>query len=463
MKTICGVSGAALLLLLSASPSLAQTKEAPPAPGAPKDFTLPARKSFTLANGLKVTLVPFGAIPKVDVQLVVRAGNVDEGPNEVWLADLMGDLMREGTTSKTTTELNQAAAALGGAVSVGVNADETTVSGSALAEYANDIVKLVADVAQNPRFPESELARLRTNRLRTLAISKSQPQSLALEKFQAVLYPEHPYGRVFPSEAMLQSYTVQQIRDFYGKNIKAAGSHLIVAGQFDAGSIEQTIRSAFGSWKAGTVRAPTPPKAVAKRAVYIIDRPGAVQSSMYVGAPTLDPTHADYMALVVTNTLLGGAFASRITKNIREDKGYTYSPFSTVSTRYRSGYWAEIADVTTNVTGASLKEIFHEIDRLQTEPPSAAELKGIQDYIAGSFMLSGSTRGGVIGLLRNVNLHGLTEAYITDYVKKVYAVRPADVQRVARQYVNDENMAIVIVGDKKLIEEQVKAYGPITL
>jgi zinc protease len=457
------MAGAAVLILLGMGSSAAQTKEAPPAPGAPKDFTLPARKSFTLPNGLKVTLIPFGAIPKIDVQLVVRAGNVDEGPNEVWLADLVGDLMREGTTSKTTTELNQAAAALGGAVSVGVSPDETTVSGSALSENATEIVKLVADVAQNPRFPESELARLRANRLRTLAISKSQPQSLALEKFQAVLYPDHPYGRVFPTEAMLQSYNVQQIRDFYGKHIQAAGSHLLVAGQFNASTIEQTIRTAFGSWKAGTARAPTPPKALAKRAVYIIDRPGAVQSSMYVGVPTLDPTHADYMALVVTNTLLGGAFASRITKNIREDKGYTYSPFSTVSTRYRSGYWAEIADVTTNVTGASLKEIFHEIDRLQSEPPAAAELKGIQDYIAGTFTLSGSTRGGVIGLLRNVNLHGLPETYITDYVKKVYAVKPADVQRVARQYVNDENMAIVIVGDKKVIEEQVKAYGPITL
>jgi predicted Zn-dependent peptidase len=454
---------AVMLTLLNAGVLWAQTKEAPPAPGPAKDFRLPAKKAFSLQNGMKVTLIPFGAIPKVDVQLVVRAGNVDEGPNEVWLADLMADLMREGTTSMSTTELNLAAAGMGGFVNVGVSPDETTVSGGALAEYADDIVKLVADVAQHPRFPESELARLKANRLRQVAIAKGQPGSLAQEKFQAVLYPDHPYGRVFPAESMLQGYTIQQIKDFYAQNIQAARAHLIVAGQFDGASIEQTIRAAFEGWARGSAKAPQPPRAAARRAIYIVDRPGAVQSSMYVGVPTLDPSHSDYMGLVVTNTLLGGAFASRITRNIREDKGYTYSPFSTVSTRYRSAYWAEIADVTTNVTGASLKEIFAEIDRLQAAPPSTSELKGIQDYLAGTFTLSGSMRGGVIALQRTVNLHGLTDAYITDYVKKIYAVSPAAVQRIAQQYINDENMVIVIVGDKKLIEEQVKPFGTIVL
>ena len=452
----------AAALLLQTGALAAQKEPAPPAAAA-KDFKLPAKQQFTLPNGLKVTLIPFGAIPKVDVQLVVRAGNVDEQPNEIWLADMMADLMREGTTTRTTAEVNLAAANMGGVVSVGVSPDETTVSGSALAEFGNDIVKLVADVAQRPRFPESELARLKANRLRQLALSKSQPGALAQEKFHAVLYPDHPYGRIFPTEPMLQGYTLQQIKDFYGRNISAARAHLIIAGQFDAAALEKTIRAEFGGWAAGTARAPTPPKPAAKRAVYIVDRPGAVQSSMYVGGATLDPSHPDYVALLVTNTLLGGAFASRITQNIREDKGYTYSPFSTVSTRYRAGYWAEIADVTTNVTGASLKEIFHEIDRLQSTPPTAAELKGIQDYMAGTFTLNNSSRGGLIGAVRVLNLHGLPETYITEHLKKVYSVTPAEVQRIARQYINDDNMAIVIVGDRKAIEEQVRLFGAVVL
>jgi len=449
------------LLITAPANVTAQQKEQPPAPAPAKDFKLPAKKSFTLDNGMKVTLVPFGEIPKVDVQLAVRVGNVDEGPNEVWLADVMGDLMREGTTSKTGTELSVLAANMGGSFSTGVSPDELTVFGTALSEYAADITKLVAEIALSPAFPESELARIKQNRLRSLALAKSQPATLATEKFYNLLYPDHPYGRFFPSEAMLQGYTIRQIRDFYDRNVHASRAHLFIAGRFDAATVEKAVREAFAGWQSGKAVMPEPAKPFAKRGVYIIDRPGAVQSSMYIGGPTIDNSHADYIPLVVTNALLGGSFASRITKNIREDKGYTYSPYSMISTRYRSAFWAEVADVTTAVTGASISEILKEIDRLQNEPPSAAELKGIQDYIAGTFTLQNSSRSGFAAMLRTMNLHGLPDSYLTDYVKKVYAVTPADVQRVARTYLADDDYLIVIVGDKKAIESQVAQFGPI--
>lgn len=449
----------ALAATLVAAPALAQQKEAPPPLAAPKDFKLPPRQQFTLANGMKVTLVPFGTVPKVDMQLVVRVGNVDETAEQVWLADLMSDLMREGSQKRSASELNRAAASMGGGFGTSVSLDELTVSGSALAEHANSLAELVAEVALQPRFPDSELARLKQSRLRQLALQKSQPQALATEKFFNVTFPDHPYGRYFPTEPQLQGYTLQQIKDFYAQNFTAARAHLFVAGRFDAKQIEQTIRAAFTGWTAGTPKAPAPPNPVAKRAVYIIDRPGAVQSSIYMGAPTIAPGHADWRTLQVANMLLGGAFGSRITRNIRENKGYTYSPFSQLSTRYRNAFWSEIADVTTNVTGPSLKEIFSEIDRLQSEAPAADELKGIKDNMIGAYMMQGSTRGGVISLLRGINLHGLPENFITDYVRNVSAVTPADVVRVMKQHIRDDDFTIVIVGDRKVIEEQVKPFG----
>lgn len=455
--------GATLIALLVASTGnvAAQQKEKPPAAAPAKDFNLPAKKTFTLDNGMKVTLVPFGETPKVDVQLAVRVGNVDEGPNEVWLADVMGDLMREGTKSKTATELNIAAAKMGGGYSTGVSLDELTVFGTALSEYAADMTRLVAEIALSPRFPESELARIKQNRQRNLALSKSQPGTLATEKFFNVMFPDHPYGRFFPTESMLQEYTLQQVRDFYDRNMHASRAHLFVAGQFDAAVVEKAVREAFAGWATGKAVMPPPAKPFATRGIYIIDRPGAVQSSMYIGGPTIDNSHPDYIPLLVTNALLGGAFASRITKNIREDKGYTYSPFSMVSTRYRNAHWAEIADVTTAVTGASITEILKEIDRLQSEPPAATELRGIQDYIAGSFTLQNSTRGGFAGMLRSLNLHGLPDSYLTEYVKRVYAVTPADVMRVAKTHIRDDDFLIVIVGDRKAIETQIAEFGPI--
>lgn len=447
--------------LLVAAPVSAQQKEPAPPLAAAKEFKLPAKQQFTLPNGMKVTLVPFGSVPKIDAQLVVRVGNVDEAADQVWLADLMGDLMREGSTKKSATEINTAVAAMGGSFNTGVSLDETTVSGTALSENAAALIQLLAEVALQPRFPESELARIKQDRLRTLAVQKSQPGTLATEKFHNVMFPNHPYGRYFPTEALLQGYTIQQVRDFYDKHFTAARAHLFIAGQFDANAVTKAVRDAFGSWKAGQPAMPVKPVMTAKRAIYIIDRPGAVQSSMYMGVPTIDPTHPDYRALQVANTLLGGAFGSRITKNIREDKGYTYSPFSQVSTRYRNAYWAEVAAVTSNVTGPSLKEIFGEIDRLQKDPPTADELRGIKDNMVGTYMMQGSSRGGLISLLRATNLHGLPETFITDYVKQVSAVTPADISRVAREHLNDENMTIVIVGDRKVIEEQVKVFGTI--
>ena len=448
-----------LALLMTAAPVLAQQKETPPALAAPRDFKLPAKQQFTLPNGMKVTMVPFGTVPKVDMQLVVRVGNVDEAADQVWLADMMSDLIREGTQKRTATEVNTAVAGMGGSINTSVSLDEMTVSGQALSEHATSLLNLLAEVALQPRFPESELARIKQSRLRQLAVQKSQPQTLATEKFFNVMFPNHPYGRYFPTEAMLQGYTIQQVRDFYTQNVTAARAHLFIAGVFDAKAVEAAIRSAFTGWAPGKATTPARPTQTARRQIYIIDRPGAVQSTLYIGAPTIDPTNADWRALQVANMLLGGAFGSRITKNIREDKGYTYSPFSQLSTRYRNAFWAEIADVTTNVTGASLKEIFAEIDRLQAEPPTPAEVKAIQENMVGGYMMQGSTRAGLIGLLRAINLHGLPESYITDYVKQVTAITPQEVSRVAKQYINDENFTIVIVGDRKQIEEQIKPYG----
>jgi predicted Zn-dependent peptidase len=173
----------------------------------------------------------------------------------------------------------------------------------------------------------------------------------------------------------------------------------------------------------------------------------------------VNPIDKDYVKMAVTNSLLGGSFASRITSNIREKKGYTYSPFSQVSSRYRDAYWVEIADVGTDVTGPALKEILAEVKHLASEPPPADELKGIQNYIGGTFVLQNSTRQGIIGQLTNLKLHGLPDSYLTNYVKNVFAVTPADVQQITQKYIRPDDMTLVIVGDKKKVEEQIKDYA----
>ncbi|MGH7455228.1 MAG: M16 family metallopeptidase, partial [bacterium] len=312
------------------------------------------------------------------------------------------------------------------------------------------------DMARNPLLPESELPRLKKDRLRQLSIQKTQPQQITLEKFRQVMYGDHAYGRIFPTEAMIESFTIDKVRGFYDANFGAARTRLYVAGRFDAGATSAAIREAFGDWQKGPDPLIDIPKPVTQRSVHMVDRPDAAQSTIFLGLPVVDPSNQDYMKLLVTNTLLGGFFSSRVTANIREDKGYTYSPGSSISSRYRDAYWVQTADVTTDVTGPALKEIFYEINRLQSEAPSEEELRGVQNYLAGVFVLQNSSRGGIIGQLAFVNLHGLDDSYLTEYVKNVFAVTPADVQRMAQTYLRDEEMTLAITGDVKKIKKQVE-------
>jgi zinc protease len=456
-KKILILIGTLGMALLSGLPGFAQ-KQTPPEGGPPKPFVLPEKQTFTLPNGLQVTMVPYGSIPKVTIDVTVRAGNLNESADQVWLVDLMGRLMKEGTTSRTSEKVAQEAASMGGSVDITAGPDQTDISGDVLSEFGPQMVALLADVAQHPVFPDSELPRLKKDALRRLTVLKSQPRPLAQERFLKALYPDHPYGRLFPTEEMINKYTVADVQKFYKDNFGAARTHIYVAGKFDAVAVKKAITEGFAGWVHGSEPLINPPKPATKREFGLVDRPNAPQSTLYIGLPIIDPSNPDYIPLQVTNALLGGSFASRITSNIREQKGYTYSPTSTLSARFRDAYWAEIADVTTAVTGPSLKEIFYEIDRLQKDQPADQELEGIKNYISGVFVLRNSTRGGVIGQLQFVDLHNLGDKYLDSYVQRVYAVTPKQVQEIMQKYVRSEKMTIVVVGDKAKITDQISPY-----
>ena len=436
-------------------------KQTAPAGGAPKPFNVPAHESYTLPNGMRVTLVPYGNIPKVAVSLAVRAGNLNEPQDVLGVADITGELLKEGTKTLSAQALAEAAALMGSSLSVTVGADETAIDVDVLSEYGGRAVSLVSDVAMHPLLPESELERLKANLLRQVLVAKSRPSQIALARFRKLLYGDHPYGEILPTEASLKKITIEDARKFYATNYGAERAHLYVAGKFDVAEVKKAIAAGFSDWSKGSAPVLNVPHPKTERLLDVTDRPGAPQSTIYVGLPVIDPTNPDNIPLTVTNALLGGSFSSRITSNIREQKGYTYSPTSQLSRRYHDAYWAEIADVTTTATGPSLKEIFGEIDRLQKEPPAAAELKGIQSYMSGLFVIQNSTRQALIGQLRNVDLQGLGEDYLKNYVQRVNAVTPGDVQHMTAKYIKPEQMTIVVVGDKSKITEQLAPYaGP---
>lgn len=457
MKTTTKTLLLALALMLLALPVLAE-KSSPPAPGPAKPFKVPPRQQFTLPNGLVGNLVEYGSIPKVQITVAVRAGGLNEAPNQVWLSDITGQLMREGTKSKTAEEVDAAFARMGGELTINVTNDQTLITADVLASHAAEAAALLAEVATEPRLPESEMARLKNDQLRRLAIGKTQPGNLANERFRKVLYGDHPYGRVFSTEEMIKGYTVADVQKFYDQNFGAQRTRVYVAGKFDPAAVKAALTKGFSGWKKGPEPLIDIPKTTAVRGFELVDRPKSVQSTLFIGLPTIDPSNPDYVPLLVAHTMLGGSFISRITQNIRENKGYTYSPSAQLSSRYRDAYWLERADVTTAVTGPSMKEIFAEIDGIRNTPPDAAEVGRIQRYMSGVFVLQNSSRGGLINQMNFVDLHGVGDDYLRTFVQKVNAVTGGDVQRMAQKYLDPGKMTIVVVGDKEKISDQIAPY-----
>jgi zinc protease len=450
---------AAVILALLTLPAFAQ-KQTPPPGGPPKAFSVPEHESYTLPNGMRVTLVPYGNLPKVSVLLDVHSGTANQPADAPGLGDLTAELLKEGTSSRTAKQIAEEAANMGGTLEVEINADQTMVSSDVLSEFGPQAAKLIADVAEHPLFPDSELPRLKKDALRQLAIAESRPQDIARERFRKILYPDHPYGIVLPTEEGIGKTTVAGIKKFYANNFGAARAYLYVAGRFDSAELKKAIAESFGNWAPGPTPSEHIPHPKPEHVLDLTDRPGAPQSRLLVGLPVPGPNSPDSIPLNVTNALLGGSFGSRIVSNLREQKGYTYSPRSSISTRYHDAYWVEAADVTTQYTGPSLKEIFGEITRLQNEPPSEAELKGIETYLSGLFVIQNSSRSALIYQLDEVDFQGLGDDYLKNWVQKVNAVTPEKVQQMTRQYIRPEEMTIVIVGDKSKIADQIKPFDP---
>lgn len=446
------------LMLLSFAFNMFAQKETPPAGGPPKAFVFPAAETYTLKNGMKVTLVPYGSVPKVAIQAVVRAGTLNEKAEQRWISEMVAALFKEGTATRTSEAIARETAEMGGTIFTGAQTDKTVIGGEVLSEFDTRFINLLADVMLNPKFAAEDLETIRANKIRELTIARAQAGTIALEKFREVIFPNHPYASIYPSEETVKSYKLDDVKSFYADNYGAARTHLYVVGQFDGAKVKSTIEKSFGGWKKGTDSIRNVPTLAAKRSLTVVDRPNAPQSTIYVAMPAVSPSDDDFIKFNVMNNILGGSFASRITANLRENKGYTYSPFSTVWNRYKTGYWYESADVTTQFTGASIKEILFEINRLKTEPPTDAELQGIKNYMTGIYVLQNSTRTGVIGQLENMNYNELDKNYIDSYIQKVNAVTPKDVQAMVQKYLNEDKMTIVVVGDKAKITEQLKPY-----
>jgi zinc protease len=434
-------------------------KEQPPAPAPASSFHLAQRTHYALANGVQVNLLQFGTVPKVTIEIDESAGKVNEDPEHVDLSAITAELMAEGTSTHTGEELARLAGDMGSQLSIHAETYQSEFSMDVLNQNAADAIALLADVIEHPAFPDKDLERLRADHLRARATSLANPTFLARQKFEQVMYGGQPYGRLLPTEAMLKSYTLADVRGFYAANYGAQRAAIYVVGRFDEKAVKDAIKASFSGWPKGTA-ALMPVQTAATGAHFaFVDQPGAAQSNVILGIPVADVTSPDTTPLDVMNSLLGGSFGSRITANIREQKGYTYSPRSTLSQGYGTNIWAENAAITTTATGPAIQEIVKEIKLLRSAPPTLAELGGIQRYVDGVFILRNSSRQGILANLTFVDFHHLSDDYLTGYLQRVNAVTPDQVQAMAQKYLDTGTMTLVVVGDPGIAKPQLSEFS----
>ena len=443
------------LIVGAGLPAMAQAIPQP-AIGAPKPVTVPATQTYELANGIKVTLIPYAVVPRTVISVRVPVGNNSDG-DDTWLSDVTVGLMKEGAGGRSGVEVSEAFADMGGTLSANVNNTRTSFTVAVLSEHAREAIAILADITQRPSLPEEALDRVSQGLARNLTVTRSTPNGQASEAYYRTIFAGHPYANLMPSEGQLQAYTIEGVRDFYASNYGGKGTHIYVGGQFDADEIRATVAQNFEGWASNNTLAIVPEAPRITRRVILIDRPDAPQSTIKLAMNAPEFGGLDYIRYEVMDSLLGGAFNSRITTNIREDKGYTYSPFSALTVIDRdTTHWEFNADVTAENTGDSLREVFNEIARLKAQAPTDDETIGTRNISTGNFVMGMATTAGVVGHVARRNERGMPIDYFDRYIPWVMSVTSDDIQKAA-QSLDLAQMTLIVVGDLNSIRPQLEA------
>jgi zinc protease len=434
-----------------------------PGLAAERAVTWPRRTKARLSNGLEIILAESHSIPKFHGELFFRSGNAAVADRAPGLAEMTATVIRTGTTKRASRQIEEDLRRIGADLSSSAGSDTSALSFAGLSEFAEQLLGFVDELVREAVFPEAEFERERRQKLEEVKLERTQPGFLASERLRKVLFGAHPYGQVSPSEAQVAAYQRADLQAVYREFYTPENALLLLVGDFDSNEMLRTAEKVFGGWAgkkpdSKTAAAPAHPRG---RRVYLVHVPGAVQTQILAGCHAITRKHPDWVKLGLANSLYGGAFNSRLVMNIREDKGYTYSPRSSVNALRQHGYFSVSAAVRNEVVAASLTEIFYELDKLRSVPVPEAELADAQNYLTGVFSLGLATQDGLLSQFSTVELNELPDDYLETYRAKVRGITPDDLLATARKYFDSANMQIVVVGDRAQIETQAALFGEV--
>jgi zinc protease len=437
-----------------------------PAAGPDRPFKLPSVKRFRLSNGLRVILAESPKLPLVSLELVVKSGAAANPRGKAGLAELTANMLDEGTKTRDALAIADEIATLGATLATGASWDASSVSVSGLSETFDQALAIWADVVLNPAFGQDDLERVRQNLLGALTRRRESPPQVASLAFTRLLYGEdHPYGwPTYGTEETLKALTAAELRRFYETHYTPTNAVLVAAGDITEAQLRAKLEAALKGWRARPAPRIVLPKAqtVAKTRIFLIDKPGAPQSSIRVGLVGLERRSPDYHKAMVMNHILGGSF-KRLGLNLREQKGWTYGVSSVFEARRSPGPWTAGGEFVAAKTAESVEELRKEIRAMREADVTDRELAETKDEIVKAFPARFATVNQIAAQMAGLAVYDLPDNELESFTRKIAAVTKADVRKMAEKYLDPERLVIVVVGDQRAHERALRQLADVEL
>ena len=424
-----------------------------PAVGKARAMKLPAVADEVLPNGLRVLSARRSGVPRVEVRLVIPTARGEAAPGAA--IRLVARTLLSGTSERSATEIAEFVQGLGGNLEAYADDEDLVVTGSALARDLPALLELMAEVVVDATHPDDEVAIERARMVQEITLARSEPDTVAREALRRRVFGRHPYGRGLPSEREVERVAADSLGPIRKEWLLPKGSLLVVVGDVRPDAAIKSATAAFSGWKAkrGARAAGLPsPAPVKPGPAVLVERAGAVQTNIRMAGAAVPRHHPDHPALALANLVVGGYFISRMSDNIRENRGYTYGIGTGLQHLRATSLWTLTTDVGTEHTGPALVEIRYELERMLVGPIPSAELTSAKRYLAGTLAMAIQTQAGLTSYLSTLAAHGLPLSYLRDYPASVEALGEHDVIDAARRYLRPSQLVTVLVGELAAVQ-----------
>jgi zinc protease len=427
--------------------------------------SLPKPDQVVLPSGLRIMVLENHRAPEVSFQLVIPgAGGYYDPADRAGLASFVAAMMREGTTTRSSAQISEALETMGASLFVSSSASSTSaqIFGSALTQSFPKLFDVASDMLLHPAFPASEWDRYRTRTKAGFVQSRTNPGFLATERFNQAVFGAHPAGRVQSNAAVLDAVTPQALADFHRAHYVPDHAVIAFAGDITPAQARSLVEQHLGGWHKAGVPEPRveDPAPITGPKIYLVSRPGSVQTTLFVGTQALARTSQDYLALSVANRVLGGVMG-RLFRHLREEKGYTYGIGSGIASSPYIGAWTASTSVRTDVTEPALHDLLAEIAGLRDTPVPEQELEDSKRALVASFALSLESPQQVLSYYLDSWTYNLPATYWDTYPARIAAVTAAQAQAAARKYWDPSRLQIVAVGDASKVRDILAKIGPV--